>query len=53
MRVFVPKVDSEGNRVVIKPKKEESEIYSRMQAGEISDILSLQNKSPVWREGTP
>ena len=51
MKVIVPNVDENGNRVVLRPTKEEDTMLERYKAAKRDDnVQVLKNKQPKWND---
>ncbi|XP_063797771.1 tubby protein homolog [Pseudophryne corroboree] len=52
MKVIIPGMNQERERVCIQPLDERETLLSRYQNGNMEDIIYLQNKVPSWNEET-
>ena len=52
MTVIVPAMTHDHNRIAVKPRNDSETLIERWKVGNMTDLLELHNKQPVWSEET-
>lgn len=52
MTVIVPAMTHDHQRIAVKPRSEGEMLIERWKAGNMTDLLELHNKQPVWSDET-
>ena len=52
MTVVVPAMTHNHNRIAVKPRNDTETLIERWKVGNMTDLLELHNKQPVWSEET-
>uniref|UniRef100_A0A8D2Q6H9 Tubby-like protein n=1 Tax=Varanus komodoensis TaxID=61221 RepID=A0A8D2Q6H9_VARKO len=52
MTVIIPGMNSENERICIRPKNEHETLLTRYQNRNMQNLIKLQNKMPAWNEET-
>ena len=52
MTLVVPGMDEEKKRVVVKPMSESESLSERVSKGADENLITLENKKPMWNEDT-
>jgi len=52
MTLVIPGMDEEKKRVVVKPMSESESLSERVNKGADANLITLENKKPMWNEDT-
>ncbi|CAF4882448.1 unnamed protein product, partial [Rotaria magnacalcarata] len=50
MTIIIPGMSSDHHRVEVRPKDNSESLIERWKHNDMSNLLELHNKSPIWNE---